>query len=53
MTIVIKSSEDIDVIRKAIQKLRQSGKLNAHKHCGQISLSNDPIEIQKRMRNEW
>lgn len=26
---------------------------DAYKYCGTIKLKEDPLEIQKRMRNEW
>ncbi len=27
--------------------------IDAKKYCGQIQLSEDPLLIQKRLRNEW
>lgn len=26
---------------------------DAHKHCGVITLKEDPLALQKRWRNEW
>ncbi len=53
MTVTIKSTEDKEKIQKTLSDLKRKGKLNAFEHCGMLKLQNDPIEIQKMMRNEW
>jgi predicted RNA binding protein with dsRBD fold (UPF0201 family) len=53
MTVTIKSTEDKEKIKKTLTNLKQKGKLNAFEHCGKVKLKEDPVEIQKVMRNEW
>lgn len=53
MTVTIKSSENKQKIIKTLKNMKLKGKLNAFKHCGKIKLKEDPLEIQKLMRNEW
>lgn len=34
-------------------KKSQSKKIDIEKYCGILKLKVDPLEIQKRIRNEW
>jgi hypothetical protein len=38
---------------KALQNINSGKSLDAKKYSGIIKLEEDPIEIQKRLRNEW
>ncbi|SHJ83389.1 hypothetical protein SAMN05444280_13328 [Tangfeifania diversioriginum] len=40
----------IDVLKK--RKTKTKG-LDLKKYCGSISLEEDPLEMQKKWRNEW
>lgn len=55
MVLVLKkdaSKKEIDAIRKKINRLPNKG-VDTKKYCGVIKLKEDPLEIQKKMRNEW
>lgn len=54
MTIILKRGtlrEEIDAQIKAAQSVRP--KHNFKKYVGVLKLKEDPLEIQKRMRDEW
>ena len=53
MTVIIKSTEDKAKINQTLKDLKRKGKLNAFEHCGKIKLKEDPLAIQKIMRNAW
>lgn len=53
MVTVIKKGSNRKEIEKALSKLRSKKKFNAYKYCGTVKLDQDPLEIQKKMRNEW
>lgn len=53
MTVTIKSTEDKEKINQTLNNLKRKGKLNDFEHCGKVKLKDDPLEIQKMMRNEW
>ena len=56
MTITIKKGDSIEKINKQLTKLGKKASkkgLDAMKFCGTINLKEDPLEIQKRMRDEW
>jgi hypothetical protein len=53
MVTVIKKGSDKKEIEKAVSKLKCSKSFNAHKYCGTVKLKEDPLQIQKRMRDEW
>lgn len=54
MVTVIKKGTPIKEIRKRIQAItsRQSLK-NPMKYAGKLKISQDPLEFQIAMRNEW
>jgi hypothetical protein len=53
MTVIIKSTEDKVKIEQTLKDLKRSGKLDSFKHCGGITLKENPMSIQKSMRDEW
>jgi hypothetical protein len=53
MTVIIKSTENKIDIQKALKKLEHKGRLNVYEHLGVLKLKEDPLQIQKRMRDEW
>ncbi|MCC5921625.1 MAG: hypothetical protein LAT68_14495 [Cyclobacteriaceae bacterium] len=53
MVTTIKKGSDKTAIEKAFSKLKSKKKFNAHKYCGVVKLKDDPISIQKKMRDEW
>lgn len=56
MTLTLKRGADKKTIRKLVKKLfseKKKNKIDIQKYCGAISLKEDPMQIQKRMRDEW
>lgn len=53
MVTVIKKGTDKKEIEKALSSLKSKKKFDAYKYCGTIKLNEDPLEIQKRMKDEW
>lgn len=55
MVTVIKSGADKHLIEKRLKALYSSPKkgFDAHKFCGILKLEEDPLVIQKRLRDEW
>jgi hypothetical protein len=53
MVTVIKKGSDRKEIEKALSKIKSKRKFDAYKYCGTVKLKEDPLEIQKKMRNEW
>jgi hypothetical protein len=47
------SKKDIELINKKLSKLPSRKKLDAQKYCGVIKLKEDPLAIQKKLRDEW
>ena len=47
------SKKEIDALNKKISKKQSGKKLDAYKYCGTIQLKDDPLSIQKKIRNEW
>ena len=55
MVLVLKkgaSKKEIEAIRKKLDRLPAKG-VNTKKYCGVLKLKEDPLDIQKKMRNEW
>jgi len=56
MVTVLKYGADKNKIRSLLERLKnqksKSG-IDAYKYCGVISLAEEPLLIQKEMRNEW
>ena len=54
MVVILKKGSALSVIQNLIESLKKRHKgFNAHKFCGAIKLKENPIDIQKKMRNEW
>jgi len=59
MVITINSNSSPEEIKTALDKLQKNGSkeskkhFDAHKYCGVIKLKEDPLAIQKAMRDEW
>jgi len=51
-TIEITSSEQKQSYRKKIKQLKIVG-LNTSKYLGKISIPEEPMQVQKRLRDEW
>ncbi len=47
------SKKDIALINKKLSNMPIRKKLDAKKYCGVIKLKEDPLIIQKRLRDEW
>ncbi len=47
------SKKDIDLINEKLSQLSTRKKLDAKKYCGIIKLKEDPLVIQKKLRDEW
>lgn len=53
MVMIIKKGTSIEDIRARLAKLKSKKGFNARKHNGVIRLKESPLEIQKKMRDEW
>jgi len=53
MTVVIKRNSDKASMQKLLGTLTTECKFDAQKFCGTLNLKRPPLEIQKKMRDEW
>ena len=56
MVLVLKkgaTKKDIEAIEKVLYKDKTKGGFDAKKYNGIMSLSEDPLTIQKKLRDEW
>jgi hypothetical protein len=53
MVTIIKKGTNKAVITQLLKKMHGKKKFNAKKHCGVIKLKSSPLDIQKKMRDEW
>jgi IS1 family transposase len=54
MVMVIKEGSDRNTILKLWERLKKSNKgFSAKSYCGVIKLKSHPLEIQKKLRDEW
>lgn len=53
MTVVIKSSDSQEQLNKRLTRIVKTGKFDASKFAGKMTLNQNPEEIQKRLRDEW
>ena len=51
--IILKTDEKKNVARKIMSRLEAEKGLEAKKYCGKIELSDDPLQYQKKIRDEW
>jgi hypothetical protein len=47
------TKKQMELLNKKISRIPSAKKLDAKKYCGVIKLKEDPLSIQKRLRNEW
>ena len=56
MVLVLKkdaSTEEINSIREKLGKKHKATGVDTKKFCGTIKLKEDPMSIQKKLRDEW
>ena len=53
MVTIIKKGTSKASIRHLVQKTQIKKGIDAQKYCGVIKLKEHPLDIQKRLRNEW
>jgi hypothetical protein len=56
MVMTIKKGTERDQIKTMLEKLRKQRlirKSDLSKYCGVLDLKEDPLELQKRWRDEW
>ncbi|MEA5140313.1 hypothetical protein [Arcicella rigui] len=53
MTIVLKKGQKLEEVLPPNISAKGSKKLNAKKYVGMVKSAEDPLEIQRRIRNEW
>lgn len=53
MVVVIKKDSSKQEIKEALQKIQKRKGFDAKKYLGIIKLKEDPLTIQKKMRDEW
>jgi hypothetical protein len=53
MVIVIDQGTTKEKLEKLLKKLKPRLGVDTKKHCGVIKLKEDPIQIQKQLRDEW
>ncbi|MDZ7719987.1 MAG: hypothetical protein U5K72_14315 [Balneolaceae bacterium] len=54
MVTTIKKGASEESVKQKYEKLtKASKKNNLRKYCGVISLKKDPVELQRKWRDEW
>ncbi|MFN4145068.1 MAG: hypothetical protein ACK4GN_04525 [Runella sp.] len=53
MTIILKKGQHLTDVLSKNNLSTNTKKLNAKKYVGVLKLKEDPLKIQKRMRDEW
>lgn len=56
MAVIIKKSDSKETLDKLLTKLqskRNKKGVDTSKYCGVINLKEDPLEIQRKLRDEW
>lgn len=54
MVLVINKKTSLKEFEKLFDKMLRSKKgIDTKKYCGVLSLKEDPLELQKKWRNEW
>jgi hypothetical protein len=53
MVLVLKKGASKKEMESIADKLRVAKGVDTKKYCGTIKLKEDPLEIQKKMRDEW
>ena len=53
MVIVLKKGASKKEMQTIAKKLKKSTGVDTKKYCGVLSLQEEPLTIQKQMRDEW
>lgn len=53
MTVIIKKNSSKKVLADSLLNLEPQKKFDAFKYCGTSKITENPIQIQKKLRNEW
>lgn len=54
MVTIIKRKTSKEELNKIIGKIKsRDNLLNASKYSGKVDIKDSPVEIQKKLRNEW
>ena len=53
MAIEIKKIGSAKSLAVALNKVKPVKRFNANKHLGKVKWNEDPLEYQKRIRDEW
>jgi hypothetical protein len=53
MVLILKKGADKKEMNSISEKLREPKGVDTKKYCGTIKLKEDPLAIQKKMRDEW
>lgn len=52
--ITLKKDENVEQLKKKLQSAQKNtGGIDAYKYSDTITLKEDPLKYQKRIRNEW
>jgi hypothetical protein len=53
MTTEIKKIRSVKTLKEALDKVKPVKRFDANKHLGKVKWGEDPLEYQKRIRDEW
>lgn len=56
MVTILKYGSKKEAIKRLMERLNQetdSKGIDAYKYCGVISIEEDPLDIQSKLRDEW
>jgi hypothetical protein len=53
MTIILKKGQHLEDLLPKTTSVKGGKKLDAKKYLGVLKRKEDPLEIQKKMRDEW
>ncbi len=53
MSVILSREMSIEEIKKVFKNFPSGKKLDAQKYLGVLTLREDPLTYQKRMRDEW
>ncbi|MFZ4463869.1 MAG: hypothetical protein ACOYN5_08470 [Bacteroidales bacterium] len=53
MVVIINKSAGKKKLNEALRKMKQSKVLKSADYSGKVQWNEDPVEYQKKLRNEW
>lgn len=53
MTLKVKKIHSAKILTDALNKVKPVKRFNAKRHLGKVKWDEDPLEYQKRLRDEW